>query len=368
MSIDFPNSPALDQVFTSGNRSWKWNGSVWIVAQSSWSPSVVPGPTGPLGPTGPTGPSGGPTGPTGTTGPTGATGPRSGAQYVFNSSTTDSDPGNGVFRYNNSTIASVTNIFINNLDNDGNTQTNWYNLWDDSTDSIKGFITIQSLSPLGSVTNIFRITGNVTVATGYYKVPVAYVSGSTPSSQSVNVIEFSRTGNIGASGANGLNGTNGDRGGSRFTWSNNTNNTDPGNGFIRYNNSIISNVTQIYIDNLDSYGASLTGWYDYWGIPTSQNKGYLVVTGNTGINLTNVFLVTGIPQNQSGTHYLVPVQHLAGVLPTNNNSVIINFSSVGFEGPTGPIGPSGGPTGPTGPEGIANYQDDQAILAQRIFT
>ncbi len=30
MALDFPSSPALNQVFTSGNRSWIWNGTEWI--------------------------------------------------------------------------------------------------------------------------------------------------------------------------------------------------------------------------------------------------------------------------------------------------------------------------------------------------
>lgn len=28
-AIDFPNSPTVNDVFTVGNRSWKWNGTVW---------------------------------------------------------------------------------------------------------------------------------------------------------------------------------------------------------------------------------------------------------------------------------------------------------------------------------------------------
>ena len=28
-AIDFPNSPSVDDVFTVGDRSWKWDGTVW---------------------------------------------------------------------------------------------------------------------------------------------------------------------------------------------------------------------------------------------------------------------------------------------------------------------------------------------------
>lgn len=71
-AIAFPNSPTLNQQFTSGNTTWEWDGVTWNVIRT---PVVGPtGPQGDLGPTGPTGPTGtqGVTGPTGSTGPTGA--------------------------------------------------------------------------------------------------------------------------------------------------------------------------------------------------------------------------------------------------------------------------------------------------------
>lgn len=350
MAIDFPNSPTTNQVFTVGGRSWIWTGASWDII-----PVTVTGPTGPAGPTG------------AASTVTGPTGPRSGIEYVFSTTTTDADPGNGLFRYNNATLASVTFIYLDNLDNLGNTQTTWYDLWDDSTDAVKGFLTIQGTS--GSTVNQFRVTGTVTVASGYYKIPVAYVSGiALPGNSSNCIIYFSRTGNAGTAGTNGAAGAAGDRGGLRYAWSSTTANADPGNGTIRYNNATISNVTEVYIDNIDAAGTTVTAWYDSWGTPAGSTKGYLIIQGNTGINLTNVFLVTGTPQNQSGTHYLVPVQYLAGVLPANGNGVTVSFSSVGVQGVTGPTGPSGGPTGPTGPAGTANYEDDQAVLAQRIFS
>lgn len=128
-AIDFPNSPAVNEEFTSGNTTWKWDGVTWNVIRTpvvgptgptgpagldgTWAQSATPPPTGengdawfdpntggifiyydgywveagaaPIGPTGPTGPAGvpglnglpGPTGPAGAdgaTGPAGATG------------------------------------------------------------------------------------------------------------------------------------------------------------------------------------------------------------------------------------------------------------------------------------------------------
>ena len=83
MAIDFPDTPEVNDEFTVGDRTWRWNGTVWI----SPIQGPVTGPTGPIGPTGPTGAQGvtgptgpqgetGPTGPQGDTGPTGPTGPQ----------------------------------------------------------------------------------------------------------------------------------------------------------------------------------------------------------------------------------------------------------------------------------------------------
>ena len=70
-AIDFPNSPTLNQVFTSGLQTWKWNGTVWLLQ----------GTVGATGPTGPTGPAGA-TGATGVTGASGAPGQWDTAQVI----------------------------------------------------------------------------------------------------------------------------------------------------------------------------------------------------------------------------------------------------------------------------------------------
>jgi hypothetical protein len=44
MALDFPASPALNQIYTSGIYSWQWNGSAWNVYNSNTS-----GATGPIG-------------------------------------------------------------------------------------------------------------------------------------------------------------------------------------------------------------------------------------------------------------------------------------------------------------------------------
>ena len=44
--IDFPNSPTVNQTYTTGYQTWKWDGNVWRIVTTF-------GPTGPTGPQGP---------------------------------------------------------------------------------------------------------------------------------------------------------------------------------------------------------------------------------------------------------------------------------------------------------------------------
>lgn len=55
MSINFPNSPSLNQTYVFGNITWVWNGSAWDKVSTA---SGYLGATGPQGATGATGPQG----------------------------------------------------------------------------------------------------------------------------------------------------------------------------------------------------------------------------------------------------------------------------------------------------------------------
>ena len=61
MPLNFPTSPSLNDIYTSGSSSWRWNGTAWVALGQY---TVVTGPTGPTGATGATGAQG-PTGPQG---------------------------------------------------------------------------------------------------------------------------------------------------------------------------------------------------------------------------------------------------------------------------------------------------------------
>ena len=164
------------------------NGNLWIYGGANWTDvGTVRGPQGVQG----------------VQGVSGILGNRGGVPYTFSTTITDADPGTGVIRYNNATIGSVTKIFIDNTDSLSNLQTGWYDTWNDSSNTTsEGYLYITSGSSLGTVVNIFTVTA-ITVAAGYYKIDVNFISGSLPTDTTALAINFTRTGDSGTQGATG---------------------------------------------------------------------------------------------------------------------------------------------------------------------
>lgn len=167
------------------------------------------GETGPTGPTGEAGSAGstGPTGPTGATGSAGSAGARAGIQYSFNSNTTNSDPGSGVFKFNSSTAGSITEIYIDELAWGGTNVGSVIASWDDSTSTNKGNLLVQYSFPFTYTSISFEITGTITYTSSYYTIPVSYVAGSIPPTGNLMVLNFAKTGDLGATGATGADST-----------------------------------------------------------------------------------------------------------------------------------------------------------------
>lgn len=98
--------------------------------------------------------------------------------FNFSTTTTDSDPGAGNVRFNNATPASVTAIYFDNVDRDGNTVTAWLDFFDDSTSTPKGMLVITpAAGPTAKL--VYTVSGSVVDGTGYRKVTVAHSVGTT---------------------------------------------------------------------------------------------------------------------------------------------------------------------------------------------
>lgn len=123
--------------------------------------------------------------------------------YVFDDSTTDSDPGAGKLRINAATFAASTGGYIDNLDANGATASGIIDSWDDSASTVRGQLWVRSVaSP--SVFAALDLTGSVVDGTGYRKLTWTYVggSGSLAAGDEIMVM-FSPKGDRGSDGIDG---------------------------------------------------------------------------------------------------------------------------------------------------------------------
>ncbi|MBA8905500.1 hypothetical protein [Aminobacter ciceronei] len=97
--------------------------------------------------------------------------------YNFSTTTTDADPGAGIFRLNNVAPGSATAAYIDNVDADGVSATGVLDNWDDSTSTVRGVLTIRSKAN-ATIRHTYNVTGSVVDGTGYRKLTLAYIGGS----------------------------------------------------------------------------------------------------------------------------------------------------------------------------------------------
>ena len=128
-------------------------------------------------------------------------------EYKFNGTTTsDTDPGTGKIILNQNNVASVTQMFIDDLEA-GSTNTNietYLRTIDDSNSTIKGHLRITNKFDANDFV-LFSITGPSVEATGYHKVALTHVTGDCAGANIFSnnedlVLTFARTGDKGQKG------------------------------------------------------------------------------------------------------------------------------------------------------------------------
>lgn len=120
-----------------------------------------------------------------------------GANYLFSSSITVGSPGNGFFRLNSATLSAATILSIAMTDNDTLVLSTYQDEWDNSTSTIKGYLTFRNVMD-NSIAAVYAITGARTDHTTWNEFPVAFIlsSGAFVNGDTFYVT-FSRTGDIG---------------------------------------------------------------------------------------------------------------------------------------------------------------------------
>jgi hypothetical protein len=122
-----------------------------------------------------------------------------GVLLIWDTGTADADPGAGVVRANNASLASATFLYVSKTNKGGSDVAAFLLALAGSTNTTKGTITLTN--PADDKQTLLSVV-SVTDATGYVKVGVTDHSGETAYADAIAIsFQFSRTGNVGASGA-----------------------------------------------------------------------------------------------------------------------------------------------------------------------
>ena len=220
---------------------------------------------------------------------TGSDGATPGLSYRFDTTTAASDPGNGKFRLNSSSHASATAAYIDNVEFLAAANvTAELDSWDDSANAVRGTLRIVDRAD-PTVFRLYRIVGAVVNSSGYRTVPLSYVAGNGTLADAADcALIFVPAGNDGTTS------------GLRYLFATATGDGDPGAGAFRLNNATLSSVTQMFIDNLDNDGGTVSGFIDTWDDPTSTIKGKLMVRSAAVPSTYALFNVTGTVVDGSG--------------------------------------------------------------------
>lgn len=128
----------------------------------------------------------------------GAAGRNAGLKYTYSSTTTEfGAEEKGKLRFNNATLSSATILYIQETDADEASAAAWIQTWDDSTNTVKGHLTItKDAAPQNY--RIYKVTGSITDKGAWDNVTISHVSGNGTFENGDTVrISFSRAGDKG---------------------------------------------------------------------------------------------------------------------------------------------------------------------------
>ena len=237
------------------------------------------------------------------------------AQFTYSTTTTDSDPGSGIVRFNNTTIGSATIMYVDDLDAAGTDVSAWVQSFDDVSGNAtnRGRVRISKSNTL-DVWHVFKVSAAVVDASGYTKVTLVYIDGAGALADEDKIfISFVASGEDGAIP------------GYYYTFDTGTSDADPGAGEIAFNNATYASATVIYIDDADANGVTTQADTETWGDSTETIKGYLHIVDINDSTTYSRFKITASVVDASG-YNKITVVHLA----SNNTFSAADELSVHF--------------------------------------
>lgn len=264
----------------------------------------------------------------GTNGATGAQGIYGGDSLEFNFSTTitDSDPGSGNLRFNQNQPDAVQYLYIDDLDALGRNASAWLLPMVDATGAIKGSFRVFKIAD-SSVYSYFHILATVEDSTGYWKFNVLEIAkNGTFTNGDRIVLTYTRAGDKGDTGNQGSFGGFSQQ----MQYSTTTTDSDPGQGFIRFNHATFASITQIFIDDANTAADDIQAWIATFDDSTNTVKGHLMVRPlDAASGSYFLFNVTGISVEATGYWKILVTPVISSGSMGGSTYVVVSFTRAG---------------------------------------
>jgi hypothetical protein len=237
---------------------------------------------------------------------------KSGFRQTYDSSSvlTNTDPGAGIYRMNNADFSLVTQIALDDLDQGGISVRSLIAAYGNSTSINKGYLSFQRRDSAGAANVIFKVI-SIVQQTGYTQINVAYVSGSTAMTTTVEaIIQFSPSGDAGNSDF-------------RSTYdSSSITMADPGSGKFRVSNASPASAGSIAISATSIDAAALNALLTSINGSTNIIKAYVTVAQQDN---PGKFMVWGIVKVTDNTTWLQLDGYPVGAVTSFNTGIIHQF-------------------------------------------
>ena len=268
----------------------------------------------------------------GSVGATGSAG--GGIAYIWDTGTTDTDPGSGKVRIDNAVPSLAANIYLSTTDSNSASETAWLDTWmAGSSSTSKGTIQLTKTASPGTFAQ-YSVTG-VTSATGYRKLAVTYIGGAGSFSAADSMsLTFQAKGDIGTSGIDG---------GVRWKFEASTTMGLPTDGYIRLNNAVFGSTTQLAISvkNIETGTPSVLALLQSWGLSasgastTTTNLGLFTIKKLSAPENFVTFTVNAVATDNT-TWMQFPVTYRSGSGSFSAaDTVSVQFARTGDKGATG---------------------------------
>jgi hypothetical protein len=149
-------------------------------------------------------------------------------------------------------------------------------------------------------------------------------------------------GSAGSNGTNGTNGTNGANGinaGLKYTYSNDTANTDPTSGKAKFNSTTLASINNLRISNTDGDSNALSAFLNQWDASSSlSNRGTLFILKDGAPSNLIIFSISNARTDNTGWKNFPLTFVASNGSFTNNDTLRILFIRSGDKGDTGASG------------------------------